>query len=175
MNRFTLEEIWGTLSYPATVLVDAAVRGADGFFKDKGSVPSSVLAMPEEGNPRIYDIRHTNIHEKHVAWAFIRMLRATHPCVVLVAESWVVELKGNQKWEDCPLPPSQHPDHIEVIMISVWDCGRHLILQADIHRNPDKLGDWTVGIDTMFPNPKDKETKMDGELNRGTNYQQNNN
>lgn len=159
-----LHEVLLTIDEDARKMVEAMMDGARKFFAD-GDVPSAVTALDPKGIPHVYPIIHHNDMEKYCMWAFIRYLRETHPIVSMVSEIWVSHCKGDENPYK-KMKPSQDPNRQEMVMITLWQGTRTVWFAADITRNPDKLGEFTVRFDTT-----EDGCHVEGELAKGEPYQ----
>jgi hypothetical protein len=69
-----------------------------------------------------------------------RRLVETRSGIRQVTTAWVVAES------DLPVPPSQHPDRVEAVVLSVVDSRRYEVWFAPIERSEDaspQLGEWT--------------------------------
>jgi hypothetical protein len=166
-HKFPVKDTLGTVSKLASAAIKTSIEGAIEFFAEKHEVPSAIIAIPEHGDPKVFGVRHTNHKEKEAQWAFLKLVRSTHPITLLISEVWYLQRKGKE-WNKDNLPlPSESPDRQEVVMIQVWDHDRNIFIAADITRNPDHLGEFFTVHDTQFD---PDGLKMDGALNDGPRY-----
>lgn len=163
-------ETLDTLSESARPIIEAALEGAAANFADKGEIHSVIIALPEGDEcPKLFDARHGNDMEKDVVWAFLRMIRATHPVTVLISECWYLQLSKEERKDLNNLPQaSKSKRRKEMVMVNLWDCERSVTFSADISRNPNKLSEFVTVHDSMFPIGEAKE--MGGALCEGEPY-----
>lgn len=159
-----LGEVMLTVSEYARKSVESAIEGARHFFDESGEIPPAITCVDENDDPHVYPAVHRNDVEKQCAWAFLRFLRETHPIVLLISEVWVSTCGKDEDLRDRPRP-SQDPKRKELCMISLWDGKRSLWIAADITRNPNKLGEFTVRLDS-----NDEDCSVTGELAKGKTY-----
>lgn len=156
-----LDEFLLTVSEDTGNLVEAMIEGAKHFFEEYKEVPPAMTCFAPGFSPMVFPSVHHNDAEKACVWAFLRFLRETHPVVVLVSEIWASKRdKGNDPYKQTR--PSEDPKRTEMVMISVWDESRTILIGADITRNPDKLGEFTVRSDS-----NDEGCELEGELCKG--------
>lgn len=156
-----LDEFLLTVSEEKGGIVNGMIKVAIQFFGEEHEVPPAVCAFAEGHTPLVFPAVHRNDVEKQVVWAFLRFLRETHPTVILVSEIWASKCDKDQDYKKMPRP-SQDPNREEMVMINFWDEERTVVIASDITRNPDKLGEFTVRIDS-----NDDGMKLEGELAKG--------
>ena len=159
-----------TLDKVSAAVLNTALEGAKHCFAKEGECIPVIIAVPEHGDPHVFKAAHRNDQEKEIVWAQLRMLRATHPVVALVNEIWMA--KAPPGCDENHLPrPSECDDREEAVMISLWIGKRTIVIKADIHRNPNSLGEFETFSDPMFPVPgmcdSMKGALMDGEPYKG--------
>ena len=156
-----LSELFLTLSEDVGKLIEAMIEGANNLFNDSGEVPPAICTYADGCKPQVFPAKHRNDMEKSIVWAFLRFLRETHPVVILVSEIWASKCdKGKDPYKQTR--PSDDPNHTEMVMLSVWDGERTIMIAGDITRNPNTLGEFKVRSDS-----NDGECHLEGELAKG--------
>ena len=167
--KHNAQDTMGTLPIMAQGLVNAAINGSKQFFESYQEVTPAILSTTEQGEISVYLVQYSNDAEKQLQWSFLRLVRRSCPNVVLVSEVWASSYKGKKDTDISNLPrPSRDPERKEFVMVSLWSGKRSVVFGAEITRNPDKLGEFCVISDSMFPGEKGED--LQGELTKGTPY-----
>lgn len=165
MSERDLSEVWPTLEEETVRIIEGAMAGSKYFFQEEGEVPSVIIGYTGQGEPRPYPAIHRNAAEKQIVWAFLRFVRRTHPITVMVTEAWISMLHGKDVDPEHYIPPSQDPNRLEAVLITVWERDRHLMISAPITRNPNRLGEFKVRLDS-----RNEGEAFEGEIFRGESY-----
>lgn len=167
-NSYPLSDTLESVDDRTRAAIEGCIATAISFFHEDGEVPPAIIAIPEEGSPKVFPAKHQNDEQKEVVWSFLRVVRITHPVTILVSEVWYLSLEGkNVDTKHLPRP-SESPDRKEVVMIQVWDHKRNIMIVAEITRNPTHLGEFYTVRDSDFDEPGAEVT---GALNDGPRYQ----
>lgn len=130
------------------VQVDNVMSGnqntADILFSKNGKLALMITAFEDKYHGK----------DKDAFAASIRNLRQDCQAVCFGTECWLASY--NQKTVDCNSPdyvrPTDRPDRTEACVVQLYvGKERHLMLVANIHRNPTRVDDWDIWADTAKP------------------------
>lgn len=167
----TLQDTIVTLTAGARVMVEKVLPNATGMFAERGEIDPALFvirAMGDEVN--VFETKAMmNDELKPALWEGVRQLRRRCPVVGFISEVWQVDtgrLSKEAAAEALKIMPRDHPDKVEVAMFQLWDGSRQVTFMADIKREPNALGKWSVLFDSFFPKGKMNSlggAMMDGE------------
>lgn len=165
----TLQDTINTLSPGAKAIIEVAMMGARNMFKNKGDVIPGLFVVPLDHNQAT--IEDVSVDDSEALYARIRKLREENPTVGFISEAWIAKCdKSIKSIEDLTMMPSQMPNRQEAVMLTIWDCERTLLILAKIHRNPNKLDEWKVTYDSMFPQSGHDKQGLQGNLAEGKSF-----
>lgn len=145
----TLEDTLNTMGNAAHALFDTLSQKCSELFRKYGNISPGIFCCGEsKGSLQVYDSPNIDDASRPLIWEILRQIRSRNHVTAFVSEVWMAE----GKTESLPMPrPSQHPDRKERLMINVWEDKRLVMFLADLNRKPNRLGDWRVFHDSLFP------------------------
>jgi hypothetical protein len=157
----TLEDTISTLEPMTQELVHGVIQSCEEQFSQDTGVPAAIFAIKAgEEKVRFQVLEEFNDEVRESVHRTLAGLRDQCPVVGFLSECWmkcyhtkhkVKTMEEAEDWATTQTRPSESPDRIEVVMFNVWQGDRTLLFQANIHRNPDRLGEWGVFHDYYFP------------------------
>lgn len=165
----TLEDTMATLQPSAREMAKMVMDACDEWFAKEGKIAPGVFAIPFSGEDVVcQEIPVIDEKTKPVVWAAIRALRRTNPVVGFASEVWMAHCGPENLNPDgsVKVMPRDDPNRKEKVALAIWQGTRHVMIFADIERNPDGLGEWKVIFDSHFKT-KNAHTEVGGALAAG--------
>lgn len=143
-----------TFKEPARKFIPKVLRAAEKWFAEDGRIaPGYFVYTPDDEWQHIH-IKMGNEQEKAASFAAMQEVRKLCHAAIFITETWMVQAKDGGKL-DLSVRPSQHPDRVEAVQVTLWEGKRTVIANAMIQRKPNKLGPWMRFYDSSRENGKD--------------------
>lgn len=149
-----------TFKEPAREFMPKLLRIAEKWFAEDGQIAPGYFVYTPDDQWQNLDIKMGNEQQKAASFAAMQEVRKLCHAAIFVTETWMVQAKVDGKL-DLSVRPSEHPDRVEAINVTLWEGKRTVIATAAIQRKPNKLGPWMMFYDSHNHNG-DGQNKITG-------------